>query len=277
MGAPGNSIEPNLDELPVDPSATRYSVVVPVFNEDAVIGQFCRRARAQLPDGYELLICYDFDEDTTLPALRALPSEEKPSGLRLIRNDLGRGVRYAIEAGMNAATSSVVVVTMADLSDDWSRVLQMIELIESGADVVSASRYMKGGQQIGGPLLKRVLSQTAGLTLYWIAGIPTHDPTNSYRAYSKRFLDEVQIESTAGFSLGLELTVKAHFLGGIVREVPTVWHDRPAGESRFLLFAWLPHYLRWYLWAIGQRCRLFTKFRLNPKRPEQPAFQDQQL
>lgn len=113
---------------------------------------------------------------------------------------------------MNAATASVVVVTMADLSDDWSRVLQMIELIESGADVVSASRYMKGGRQIGGPLFKRILSQTAGVTLYWIAGIPTRDPTNSYRAYSKSFLDEVQIESTAGFSLAGDRRVKrTHF------------------------------------------------------------------
>jgi len=266
MGAPGNSVGPNLTDSPGDPSGIRYSVVVPVFNEDAVIGQFCRRARAELPANYELLICYDFDGDTTLPALQSLSSEEKPRGLRLIRNDLGRGVRYAIEAGMNAATSSVVVVTMADLSDDWSRVLQMIELIEEGADVVSASRYMKGGRQIGGPLLKRFLSQTAGVTLYWIAGIPTHDPTNSYRAYSRSFLDEVRIESTAGFSLGLELTVKAHFLGGTVREVPTVWHDRPAGESRFLLFAWLPHYLRWYFWAIGKRCRLLTNLRLHPQR-----------
>ncbi|MEO2031442.1 MAG: glycosyltransferase family 2 protein [Planctomycetaceae bacterium] len=190
----------------------RYSIVVPVFNEAAVIGQFCRRARAELPADYELLICYDFDEDDTIPALQSLPTEQQPAGLRLIRNDLGRGVRYAIEAGMNAATASVVVVTMADLSDDWSRVLQMIELIESGADVVSASRYMKGGRQIGGPLFKRILSQTAGVTLYWIAGIPTRDPTNSYRAYSKSFLDEVQIESTAGFSLGGDRRVKrTHF------------------------------------------------------------------
>jgi glycosyltransferase involved in cell wall biosynthesis len=212
MGAAGNSIKPNLTDSPGDPTVARYSIVVPVFNEAAVIGQFCRRARAELPADYELLICYDFDEDDTIPALQSLPTEQQPAGLRLIRNDLGRGVRYAIEAGMNAATASVVVVTMADLSDDWSRVLQMIELIESGADVVSASRYMKGGRQIGGPLFKRILSQTAGVTLYWIAGIPTRDPTNSYRAYSKSFLDEVQIESTAGFSLGGDRRVKrTHF------------------------------------------------------------------
>jgi hypothetical protein len=35
-----------------------------------------------------------------------------------------------------------------------------------------------------------------------------------------------------------------------VKEVPTTWHDRTTGQSRFRLFAWMPHYLRWYLKAF---------------------------
>ena len=265
MDTQRNHSQPNLAEFLPDSPEFRYSVVVPVFNEAKVIRDFCCRAKADLPPGYEMLICYDFDADSTLPALDTLRPEDKPVNLRLIRNDLGRGVRYAIEAGMNAAKSPTVLVTMADLSDDWSRVDEMIGLIESGADVVSASRYMKDGKQIGGPLLKRILSQTAGFTLYWFAGVPTHDPTNSFKAYSGSFLNKTPIESTAGFSLGLELTVKAHFFGGTVREIPTVWNDRPAGESRFQIFAWLPHYLRWYMWAIARRFQLLTKLRLQPR------------
>ncbi len=68
---------------------------------------------------------------------------------------------------------------------------------------------MRGGRQVGGPPLKRLLSRTAGLTLHWFAGVPTHDPTNNFKLYSRRFLDSVTIESTAGFELALELTVKA--------------------------------------------------------------------
>ena len=265
MDTRGNCSQSNLAKSALDSQEYRYSIVVPVFNEAAIIGHFCRRAKTDLPAGYELLICFDFDEDNTIPALAALPPEDKPANLRLIRNDLGPGVRYAIETGMNAAKAPVVLVTMADLSDDWSRVAEMIELIESGADVVSASRYMKGGQQVGGPLIKRILSQTAGVTLYWIAGLPTHDPTNSFKTYSQAFLNKTPIESRAGFSLGLELTVKAHFLGGIVCEIPTVWHDRPAGESQFRILAWLPHYMQWYVWAIGQRLRLLMQLRLQPR------------
>jgi dolichol-phosphate mannosyltransferase len=53
----------------------------------------------------------------------------------------------------------------------------------------------------------------------------------------------------------MELTVKAHFLGGRVEEVPATWLGRTKGASRFRLFSWLPHYLRWYFWALGRRWR----------------------
>jgi glycosyltransferase involved in cell wall biosynthesis len=235
------------------PPPFRYSIVLPVYNEGPNIGAFCRRARAELPPGYELLVCYDFDEDDTLPALAALPAEARPPDLRLVRNTLGRGVRYAIEAGMRAARAPVVVVMMADLSDDFPKVEAMVARAEAGASVVCASRYVRGGRQIGGPVVKGFLSRTAGVSLHWLAGVPTHDPTNSFKAYRRDFLERTPIESPAGFVLGMELTLKAHFAGERVEEVPATWHDRQAGRSRFRLLAWLPLYLRWYRWALGQR------------------------
>jgi dolichol-phosphate mannosyltransferase len=234
-------------------SLLRYSVIVPVFNEAANIGPFCRAIVSSFPPGYELLVCYDMEEDTTLPALAALSPETKPPVVRLVRNDLGRGVRYAIEAGMQAAATPVVLVTMVDLSDDYRIVEEMIARAEAGAAVVCASRYVPEGRQIGGPWLKGVLSRTAGLTLYTLAGLPTRDPTNSFKAYRKDFVDRTPIESTAGFSLGMELTVKAHFSGKRVEEIPATWRHRTVGESRFRLAAWLPLYLRWYFWALRRR------------------------
>ncbi len=98
---------------------------------------------------------------------------------------------------------------MADGSDEPQVVDAMVALARDGADVVSASRYMKGGHQVGGPPLKRLMSRTAGLTLHWFGGVATHDPTNNFKLYSRRFLDATTIESEAGFELALELTVKA--------------------------------------------------------------------
>ena len=235
-------------------TAPRYSLVVPVYNEGENIAEYCRALR-QAPPGYELLICYDFPGDNTLPALERLPAGERPEALRTILNTRGRGVRFAIEEGMRAAAAPIVVVSMADLSDDFSRLEEMVARAEAGADVVCASRYVAGGRQLGGPRFKAFLSRAAGVTLHHLSGLPTHDPTNSFKAYRRDFLQRTPIESEAGFALALELTVKAHFLGGRVEEVPATWNGRTKGESRFRLFSWLPHYLRWYFWALGRRFR----------------------
>lgn len=231
----------------------RYSVVVPVYNEAENIGAWCQAARAKLPPGYEVLICYDSADDDTLPALDRLPARDKPEVIRFVPNAGQSGVRDAITTGMRAAAAPVVLVTMADLSDDFSVVEQMVSIVEGGAAVACASRYMEGGDQIGGPRIKAAMSRIAGISLHHLAGLPTHDPTNSFKAYSSSFCRRTPIESRAGFALAMELTVKAHFSGERVEEVPAKWVGRTRGKSRFRLVRWLPLYLRWYAWALRRR------------------------
>lgn len=222
------------------------SVVIPVYNEGENIRACVRRLTEALADTpHELLVCYDFDEDTTLPALAAMP--DRPESVRLVRNSLGKGVANALIAGFAAARGDVVVTSMADLSDPPSVIpLMAAKIREEGADVVSGSRYMRGGTQRGGPRLKTLMSRTAGLSLHYVGRLPTHDATTNFRAYSRRFLREVPVESGRGFEVGLELTTKAHLLGYRIDEVPSSWDDRTAGDSKFDLVGWLPAYLRWY-------------------------------
>jgi len=201
-----------------------------------------------------VLVVYDFDEDATVPVVREL-AKEMPE-VRLHKNDLGRGVLNAMKAGIADARGEFILISMADGSDEPAVVNSMVALARAGADVVAASRYMRGGGQVGGPLLKRLMSRAAGLTLHWFAGVPTHDPTNNFKLYRRTFLATTPIESTAGFELALELTVKATLAGRRVAEVPTTWRDRTAGESNFRLRKWLPHYLHWYAVAFRGRLRL---------------------
>lgn len=225
-------------------TAPVLSMVMPVFKEGEAVEPVIRTLTAGVDTTHEILVVYDFDEDPTVPVIDRL-SSELPT-VRGHRNDLGRGVLNAMKAGIAASRGEFVLVTMADGSDEPAIVDSMVARARAGADVVAASRYMPGGRQIGGPRLKRLMSRAAGLSLHWFAGVPTHDPTNNFKLYSKRFLDTVRIDSTAGFELALELTVKATIDGRRVDEVPTTWRDRTAGESNFKLRKWLPHYLRWY-------------------------------
>jgi hypothetical protein len=198
-------------------------------------------------------VVYDFEEDTTLPVVERL-RRELPY-VRPLRNRYGRGALNAVKSGLQAAAAPFVVVMMADGSDEPEVIDRMIEQARDGAHVVSGSRYMRGGGQVGGPLLKRTLSRVAGLSLHWLGGIPTHDSTSNFRLYSRRLLDAVTIESQAGFELGLELTVKAYQLRLHIGEVPTTWRDRTAGQSRFRMWKWMPHYLHWYWLGMAARFR----------------------
>ena len=232
-------------------TAPELSIVMPVYREGEAAAPVLRALTASVSTPHEILVVYDFDEDPTVPVIDRLHAELP--AIRGLRNDIGRGVLNAMRAGIAAATGEYILVSMADGSDEPQIVDPMVALARRGADVVVASRYMKGGHQVGGPPIKRLMSRTAGLTLHWFGGVATHDPTNNFKLYSRRFLDATTIESEAGFELALELTVKATLDRRRVVEVPTTWRDRTAGQSNFKLRKWLPFYLHWYWVAIRGR------------------------
>lgn len=235
-------------------SVPPLSIIIPVYNEAENIRSVLHEIHEKVSITHEVLIVYDFDEDATVPVVRALQATYP--AVRLVKNSRGRGPFQAILTGFAESSGRVVCVTMADLSDDLRDLDAMARrILEDGYDLVAGSRYMKGGRQEGGPWLKGCLSRLAGLSLHLFAGLPIHDATSNFRLYSRRLLDAVTVESDGGFELALELTVKAHRMGFKMTEMPTTWKDRVAGRSRFRLWKWMPKYLRWYFYALSTRVR----------------------
>jgi dolichol-phosphate mannosyltransferase len=233
------------------------TLIVPVFNEAENFPRLIAEIERQVQVPCRVLMVYDFDADTTVPVAREL-AETRP-WLQLVRNDIGRGPANALRAGFRAAERGPAVVVMADLSDDVSQIASMLDLYREGYRIVCPSRYMRGGKQQGGGMLKSAMSRIAGLSLHWLAGFPTHDATNNFRLYDAALVNELGIESRRGFEIALELTAKAFRRGVPIAELPTMWQDRTAGESRFQVVQWLPHYLKWYWYAFRTGCvrRLF--------------------
>ncbi len=226
------------------------SIVIPVFNEKDNIAVQIETIAQEITAPKELLIVYDFDEDNTVPVVRELQGRY-PFSIALVKNTIGRGALNAIKTGMRAASGDAVLVTMADLSDDLRIVDAMYgKLAEEGYDLVCGSRYMSGGKQIGGPFLKGLFSRCAGVSLHFLTGIPTHDISNSFKMYRKAMLDKITLESTGGFEIGMEITVKAFLAGYRITELPSTWYDRSGGESHFKMWEWIPHYLHWYFLCI---------------------------
>jgi len=228
-------------------------ILVPVFNEKEVIVATLEEIARKVLTAHRIYIVYDFDEDNTLPVVAGYIASRKMDHIVLLKNDYGRGVVNAIKKGFDASEASAALVVMGDLSDELGVVDLMAAKIRGGFDIVCGSRYMKGGRQIGGPWFKGFLSRMAGLSLHFLTGIPTHDISNSFKMYARHVLKSIEIESTGGFELGMELVVKAFLRGWKITEIPATWRDRSAGQSRFRLWAWLPHYLRWYFLAFRKK------------------------
>jgi len=231
------------------PPTPPLTIVIPVYNEGANFRALWGELISGIKTPFTALVVYDFDQDNTLPVAREIIAAGE-TRLTLRKNAYGRGVNNAIKTGLEAVERGPVLVTMADLSDELTAVDRMYELYQQGFDVVCGSRYMKGGQLIGGPFLKQLMSRVSGLTLHYFRGLPTHDATNSFKLYDAAMVHDVKVESVAGFELGLELTVKAFLNGYRIAEIPSTWRDRTAGTSRFRVLHWLPHYLKWYFYAF---------------------------
>lgn len=229
----------------------RVSVVIPAYDEGAKIEDVLARLTegVQLPS--EIVVVVDSPTDSTASYVEKYASTDQR--VRLLVNDVEPGPAQAIRYGIEHAAADVVVVTMADGCDDPQQIDQLVRLVERGVVVAAASRYSRGGQQVGGPFLKGMLSRLAGWSLWALARVGTRDATNSFKAYDVDFLRQVGISSSAGFEIGIELVAKARRARLPVAELPTIWLERHAGMSNFKLASWVPHYLRWWAFAFGPR------------------------
>jgi dolichol-phosphate mannosyltransferase len=227
----------------------RLDIVIPVYQEGENITHLLDSFVAEVHTPCRVLICYDRDDDSTLAAINAYPKRDALD-IVFVKNQ-GRGPHGAVMTGLTQSTAPFALVYMADDDFNARRIDGMVEKAEQGCDIVVASRFVPGGCMIGAPWLKGFLVRGASFTLYHLARLPVHDPSNGLRLFSRRVIDEIAVESDSGFCYSIELLVKCHRLGWPIGEVPIEWYERAAGQSRFRVLKWLPKYLRWYFYAFA--------------------------
>jgi dolichol-phosphate mannosyltransferase len=228
----------------------RLDIVIPVYNEGRNILATLGALRDHMRTPARIMICYDRPDDDTLTTIEANRAQLEGLTVEFVRNP-GRGAHGAVMAGFAASRAPFVMVYPADDDFNGAIVDSMVGKAEAGADIVCASRFMAGGCMVGCPWLKALLVRVAAFTLYYIARLPTHDPTSGFRLFSRRVVDSIAVESDSGFCYSIELLVKCHRLGWPVAEVPAQWFERTEGASRFRVISWLPAYLRWYGYALA--------------------------
>jgi glycosyltransferase involved in cell wall biosynthesis len=228
----------------------RLDIIIPVYNEGANIVSTLRALARNVTTPRRVLICYDREDDNTLPAIAAACGSLSDLPVEKVRNR-GRGAHGAVLSGFAVSTAPYAIVLPADDDYNASILDAMAAKAESGCDIVCASRFMRGGGMHRCPWVKALLVRVGDFTLYHLARLPTHDASNGFRLFSRRVMDEIAIESTHGFCYSIELLAKCHRLGWPIEEIPAQWYERAHGKSRFQLIKWLPEYLRWYAYVFA--------------------------
>jgi len=227
--------------------APELDILIPVYNEGANILSTLQALATHVQSRHRVLICYDFEEDNTLEAVRRHGGFPH---LDFVRN-CGRGAHSAVVTGFQRSTAPFVLVYPAD--DDYNAKIvdRMLQKAREGNEIVCASRFIPGGSMVECPWLKAALIRLSAFTLYHFAGVPARDPSNGFRMFSRRLLERVQIESSRGFTYSIELLAKCHRLCWPMADVPAQWRERARGQSRFRVLRWIPAYLRWYFYIFA--------------------------
>ncbi len=124
------------------------SIVVPCYNEAAVIEEFCNRLKAACEAGgeinYEILLVNDGSQDRTWDAITVQCNQDR----RVLGIDLSRnyGHQLALSAGLSLCSGRRVLVIDADLQDPPELLPQMLRLMDAGADVVYGQRRSRPGE-----------------------------------------------------------------------------------------------------------------------------------
>lgn len=241
----------------------KLSILIPVRNEGVNIKIMLKILNAAIDAKHEVLVIYDSSDDDTIPAVKSI--ESAYPNVRLVYNDLGRGVINAIRTGVKASRGEYVLIFAADEVGPVVAIDDMMMLLDEGCDLVSCTRYAYGGRRLGGSLLGGMLSRLANNLLCVFSGSVFTDATTGIKIFKKQVFEDIRLESNPiGWAFIFELALKAQYKRLKLGEVPIVSIDRLyGGKSTFLLGPWIKEYLRWFIWGI--RYLPLTKKQEKPK------------
>jgi dolichol-phosphate mannosyltransferase len=147
-----------------------YSLVIPIFNEEAVLPLLVRRITTllgTLDASAEAIFVDDGSRDTSVIFLRGMAAEDPR--FRVIELSRNFGHQIAITAGMDAAAGDAVIVMDADLQDPPEVVLDLIAKWKEGYEIVYARRIRREGEtlfkRVSANLFYRVLEQMTSVTI----------------------------------------------------------------------------------------------------------------
>lgn len=224
---------------------------IPTYNEAENVRALVEALLAVDP-ALEVLVTDDASPDGTAQIVAAMARENPRVHLLLRTEDRGRG--RAGRAGFVKALelgADVALELDADFSHHPRHVPALLAALER-ADVVLGSRHVPGGQDLGRPWWRQMLTRASNVYAGTLLGLPVKDCNSGFRAWSRKALLAVDVESafSPGPAIVHELLYKARVAGMRLAEVPITFQERELGESTLTFAKLLRSYvtvfrLRW--------------------------------
>lgn len=242
-----------MDQHQDPPPAIRgICLALPAYNESAVIQPLLVQAAAALAAEqveWSIVVVDDGSTDATAALVEEFIARGNPR-VRLVRHPRNRGLGPAIITGLEAALEAgaepdrMIVCMDADLTHPPSIIPQMRREMDTGADLIIASRFQPGSRQVGVPFFRQVMSVGARILFKLYLDLPgVRDYTCGFRGFRASLIAEgfqhfgqEGLITRSGFACTDELLVHLALLGPAIREVPFVLrYDLKAGKSKMNL------------------------------------------
>lgn len=209
-------------------------IALPTYNERDNLEPMVTSLLEVLPEAH-VLVVDDRSPDGTGELADALAAADSRIHVlhRAGKEGLGAAYRAAFKL-LLARGCDVIVQIDCDFSHDPRDVPRLLAALQDGSDLALGSRYVRGGGTPGWAIGRRLISRGGSLFAGIVLGLPAHDLTGGFKAWRAPLLRAVDLDEVGaqGYGFQVEMTWRAYRLGARVAEVPIVFGERRAGESK---------------------------------------------
>jgi dolichol-phosphate mannosyltransferase len=235
-------------------SAPLLSVLIPTLNEQRNVGRTITELAEVLRGEaipFEIVVVDDHSTDGTIDVLKQIAGD--CAELRPVIQQSLAGFGRAIRTGLGHLRGEIVVVVMADSSDDPADVVHYYRTILQGYDCVFGSRFRSGSVVENYPPLKRIVNRIVNRTIQLLFWTRFNDLTNAFKAYRRDVIAACGPYSSSHFNITLEMALAALIRRYHIAEIPIRWYGRTWGYSKLSMYAMGRRYLSVLLKMLFER------------------------
>ncbi len=227
------------------------SIILPIHNEKESLPIMIRLLSSTLKIKHEIITIYEDDKENSKKIGFELADEIKE--FRMIKNKYEKGVRFAIQTGINEAKYDTIFITAVDEIFPIISIETMYEqIVSNNFDFVSGTRYSKGGARLGGSIIGSFLSRLSNFIFNKLTNSELTDFTTGIKMMKKTVWNSTHFKSKPiGWAFAFELSIKTIQSNYKVCEIPLKSVDRLfGGKSSFRVGSWTIEYLKWFIYGV---------------------------